>query len=64
MNADCKGALKQINTSWKAFEHNGKPMTKSQVKAVITYAVYVKGYEHTGQLTKEEINSIIKRVNH
>ncbi len=62
MNADCKGALKQINKSWKAFQHNGKQMTKRQVKAVLTYAVYVKGYEHTGQLSKKEVDEIIERI--
>ena len=59
MNADCKGALAQINRSWRAFVHNGQPMTKAQVKAVLEYAV-AKGYEHTGLLTNEEIDNILK----
>ena len=58
MNADCKGALAQINRSWKAFTHNGKSMTKAEVKAVLEYAVK-KGYKHTGLLTSEEIDSVI-----
>jgi hypothetical protein len=58
MRADCKGALAQINKSWKAFEHNGKPMTKNEVRAVLEYAVE-KGYEHTGQLSQEEIDIVI-----
>ncbi|MES2285812.1 MAG: hypothetical protein V4547_09010 [Bacteroidota bacterium] len=58
MNADCKGALAQINRSWKAFTHNDKPMTKVQVKAVLEYAVK-KGYDHTGLLTAEEIDNVI-----
>ncbi len=58
MNADCKGALAQINKSWKAFVHNDKPMTKAQVKSVLEYAVK-KGYEHTGLLSNEEIETII-----
>ena len=62
MNADCKGALAQLNKSWRAFEHNGKSMTKPQVKAVLEYAVK-KGYEHTGLLSQEEIDKIIVDIN-
>ena len=58
MNADCKGALAQLNRSWRAFTHNEKQMTKIQVKAVLEYAVK-KGYDNTGLLTTEEIDSII-----
>lgn len=61
MNADCKGALAQINKSYKAFVHNDKPMTKEQVKAVLEYAVS-KGYEHTGLLSQYEIDNIIKTI--
>lgn len=63
MNADCKGALAQINKSWKAFTHNGKSMSKAQVKAVLEYAVK-KGYEHTGLLSQEEIDNIIATINY
>ena len=59
MNADCKGALSQINKSYRAFTHNGESMTKAEVKAVLEYAVK-KGYDHTGLLTDEEIDTIIK----
>ncbi len=58
MNADIKGALQQLNKSWQAFVHNGKPMTKLQVKAVLEYAIK-KGYEHTGQLSDSEIDSVL-----
>jgi hypothetical protein len=58
MNADCKGALTQLNKSWRAFTHNGKPMTKAEVKAVLEYAVK-KGYDHTGLLTADEIDTVI-----
>jgi len=61
MNADCKGALAQLNSSWRAFTHNGKPMTKVQVKAVLEYAIK-KGYDHTGLLTTKEINSVIDNL--
>jgi hypothetical protein len=62
MNADCKGALAQLNKSWKAFTHKGKSMTKEQVKAVLEYGVK-KGYDHTGLLTDEEIDTIINNLN-
>jgi len=58
MNADVKGALNQLNKSWKAFVHNGQPMTKTAVKKVLEYAVS-QGYEHTGQLSNCEIDSIL-----
>ncbi len=58
MRADCKGALAQLDKSYKVFEHNGKPMTKQEVKAVLVYAI-TKGYEHTGQLSALEIDSIL-----
>ena len=61
MKADCKGALAQLNSSWRAFTHNEKQMTKAQVKAVLEYAVK-KGYNHTGLLTDEEIDSVIGAV--
>lgn len=61
MNADCKGALAQLNKSYKAFEHNGKKMTKAEVKAVLEYAVG-KGYEHTGMLSDEEVDNILETI--
>ncbi len=58
MNADIKGALKQIDKSYRSFEHKGMPMTKKQVKSVLEYGLE-KGYKHTGQLTDEEVDMII-----
>ena len=58
MHADIKGALAQINTSWKGFEHRGKFMTKSQVKSVLEYAIE-KGYETTAELTDEEVDKVL-----
>jgi predicted phosphoribosyltransferase len=60
MNADCRGALAQLNKSYKAFEHKGKKMSKAEVKAVLQYAVD-KGYEHTGMLSDEEVDSILEQ---
>lgn len=62
MNADIKGALKQINKSYKAFTHKGKSMSKEQVKAVLEYGVK-KGYDHTGELSDEEIDNILSTLN-
>ena len=58
MDADIKGALAQINTSYRAFEHRGKRMTKREVKEVLEYALK-QGYTHTGQLTDEEVDIVI-----
>lgn len=58
MHAEIKGALEQINTSWRAFEHRGKPMTKSQVKKVLQYAI-TKGYKSTAELLDEEVDSLL-----
>jgi hypothetical protein len=58
MRADIVGALEQLDKSWKAFEHRGKPMTKEQVRKVLVYGIK-KGYKHTGELTDEEVDSII-----
>jgi hypothetical protein len=58
MNADIKGALEQINKSYKAFEHNGKSLTKGQVKAVLEYGLS-KGYEKTNQLSDEEVDKVL-----
>jgi len=67
MNADCKGALQQLNKSWRAFTHRDKPMSKAQVKAVLEYAIS-KGYEDIGQLSDSEVDAIIspsiKPTNH
>lgn len=58
MDADIKGALAQLNKSYRAFQHNGKSMTKEQVKKVLEYGIE-KGYTNTGQLTDEEVDSIL-----
>lgn len=61
MNADIKGALAQLNRSYKAFEHKGKRMTKQEVKKVLEYGL-AKGYKHTGQLLDEEVERIILTI--
>lgn len=53
MHADIKGALSQINTSWRAFTYKGKSMSKNDVKRVLEYALY-KGYKTTAELTDED----------
>lgn len=61
MNADIKGALEQINKSYKAFEHKGERMTYKQVKAVLEYGLE-NGYTNTGQLQDEEVDEIISKI--
>jgi hypothetical protein len=62
MNASVKGALSQLDKSWKCFTHKGKPMTKKEVKLVLEYA-YKKGYETTNQIQDSEIEELINAQN-
>lgn len=62
MNASINGCLEQVDRSWKAFTHRGKPMSKTQVKAVLMYAKQA-GYETTAELKDEEVDEIIDKVN-
>ena len=62
MHADVKGALAQIDRSWKAFNHRGKPMTKEQVVAVLKYADQV-GYKTTAEISDREVDEIIDKLN-
>lgn len=58
MDANIKGALNQLNRSWKAFEHNGTPMTKQQVKKVLTYGL-MRGYKYTSEFQDGEVDKIL-----
>jgi uncharacterized tellurite resistance protein B-like protein len=60
MDADIQGALNQIDRSWKCFEHNGLPMTKTQVKAVLEYGKQA-GYETVSQITDTEVDMILNQ---
>lgn len=55
MHADLKGALEQLNKSYKAFEHKGKSLTKLQVKKVLEYGLS-KGYKTTAELTDDDVD--------
>ena len=61
MHADLKGALEQINRSYKAFEHRGQKMSKEQVRKVLKYGID-KGYKTTADLSDEEVDEILKTV--
>ncbi len=61
MHASVQGALAQINKSWKAFTHKGKPMTKEQVTKVLIYANN-KGYKSTAELSDEEIDKVLSTI--
>jgi hypothetical protein len=58
MDADIKGCYAQLNKSWKAFEHNGKPMTKSQVKRCLEYGI-ASGMKAVSEIPDNVIESII-----
>ena len=58
MHADLTGALEQINTSYKAFEHRGQRMSKQQVRKVLKYGLS-KGYKTTAELTDSEVDTIL-----
>lgn len=58
MNADIKGSLHYLGKSYQSFEHNGKPMTKIQVKAVLEYGIK-QGYKTTDQFKDGEIDSVL-----
>ena len=60
MNADIKGCLANLNKSYRVFERNGAPMSKEDVKKVLEYGLN-KGYEHTVQISEEEIDNLLKK---
>lgn len=60
MNADVKGALNQIDKSWKAFTVKGYNLTKPAVKRILEYAL-AKGYDHTGQISDAEIDHLLNK---
>lgn len=62
MDADIKGCLNQLDRSYKAFEHNGKRMSKIQVKTILEYGLS-KGYVSVSQIPDAEIDRIIKQLN-
>lgn len=58
MHADIQGALNQINTSYKAFTHRGKSMSKHEVKKVLQFGLK-RGYKYTSEFTDEEVDKIL-----
>ncbi len=58
MNANIVGALENLETFWMAFEHKGQPMKKEDVRKVLIYGIQ-QGYEHTGQITDEDVDKIV-----
>ena len=59
MDADIKGALEAIETSFRSFEHKGKRMTKKQVRVVLEYGVW-KGYKLVSQIPDVSIDKLIE----
>lgn len=58
MHADLKGALEQINRSYKSFRHRGQKMSKEQVRKVLEYGIK-KGYKTTSELTDSEVDKVL-----
>lgn len=58
MHADLKGALDQINKSYKAFTHRGRFLSRADVCRVLEYGL-AKGYKTTEELTDEEVDKIL-----
>ncbi len=61
MHADLQGALRAINTSWKTFEHNGKSLSKHQVKMVLIAGID-KGYKTTADFKENEVDEILNQI--
>lgn len=59
MHANIKGALDQINKSYRVFSHRGAAMTKKQVKATLEYGIK-KGYKNTSEFSDNEVDEILK----
>jgi len=58
MHADLKGALDQINKSYRAFEHKGRSMSREEVIAVLKYGIS-KGYKTTAEFSEEEVDVVL-----
>lgn len=58
MDADLKGCLNQIDLAYKSIEHNGKTMTKKQVKAILEFGI-AKGYKLLSQISDEETDKVL-----
>ena len=58
MNANLRGTLYNLGKAVGIIKHNGKSLTRKQLKALCEYGIR-KGYEHTGQFSDEEVDAII-----
>ncbi len=61
MTADIKGTLERIDTAYRMFEHNGRNLTKDEVRAILKYGQQ-KGYTNTGQISDTEVDEVLKAV--
>jgi hypothetical protein len=59
MTADIKGTLERIDTAYRMFEHNGRNLTKDEVRAILKYG-QTKGYTNTGQISDAEVDEVLK----
>jgi hypothetical protein len=61
MDASIRGSLNHINSSWKAFTHKGKRMTKAQVTAVLEFGK-AQGFQWVSQINDADIDRIISEL--
>ncbi|EJL66293.1 hypothetical protein [Flavobacterium sp. CF136] len=62
MDADIQGCLNQIDRSYKAFQHNGKSLTKLEVQAVLEYGK-AQGYKSVSEIKDSDVDDILNKVN-
>ena len=60
MDADIQGCYNAINKSYKAFEHNGIPMSKIQVKKCLEYGI-VNGMKLVSEIPEDVIQNIVDK---
>lgn len=63
MYANIKGSLERIDKVYRLFTHNDKRLSKIEVRALLEYGLS-KGYESTGDLSDEEIDTVLEQVRH
>ena len=59
MDADIQGCYKALNKSYKAFEHNGKPMSKIQVKKCLEYGI-LHGMNAVSEIPEDVVSKIVE----
>ncbi len=61
MNANLEYSLKNIDTIYSAFTHDGESMSKIEVMAILGYGIAM-GYEYTHEISDSEINIVLGNI--